>query len=85
MELFAHHVGTPPLPPSRRTELAVPESLDRIVLACLEKNPERRPASAEALADQLRGVQPLPPWTAERARRWWDMHLESDLVPKLSM
>jgi serine/threonine-protein kinase len=85
MELFAHHVGTAPLPPSRRTELAVPEQLDRIVLACLEKDPNRRPVSAEALADQLRSVQPLPSWTAERARRWWDMHLESDLVPKLSI
>jgi serine/threonine-protein kinase len=85
LEVFAHHVSTPPVPPSRRTEMVVPESLDRIVLVCLEKDPERRPASAEALASLLRSVQPLPPWTAERARQWWEMHLASDLVPKLSM
>jgi serine/threonine-protein kinase len=82
-EVLAHHVSTPPLPPSHRTELAVPESLDRVVLACLEKDPERRPSSADALASLLRNVQPLPPWTAERARRWWDTHLLANLVPKL--
>jgi serine/threonine-protein kinase len=81
--MFAHHVSTAPVPPSHRSELTVPGSLDQIVLACLEKDPERRPSSADALAGLLRGVQPLPPWTAERARQWWTMHMESDLVPKL--
>jgi serine/threonine-protein kinase len=82
-EVLAHHVSTPPLPPSHRTELAVPASLDRVVLACLEKDPERRPSSADALAGLLRNVQPLPPWTAERARLWWDTHLVANLVPNL--
>jgi serine/threonine-protein kinase len=84
-EVFAQHVSTPPPPPSGRTELPIPESLDRIILACLEKDPERRPASADALAGLLRGVQPLPQWTDERARRWWDMHLGAGRVRKLSI
>jgi serine/threonine-protein kinase len=85
LQVCAHHVGTPAIPPSHRSELAVPESLDRIVLACLEKDPERRPSSADVLAGLLRSVQPLPQWTAERARGWWNTHLGSDLVPKLRM
>jgi serine/threonine-protein kinase len=80
-EVFAEHMSTQPVPPSRRTELSVPESLDRIILACLEKDPERRPASADALAALLRRVQPLPEWTDERAQRWWDMHLRSQSRP----
>lgn len=87
VKVLAHHVNTRPLPPSQRSELNIPASLDRIVLACLEKDPERRPASADALAELLRSVQPLPPWTPAQARQWWDLHLTSALeeTPKLSV
>jgi serine/threonine-protein kinase len=84
-EVFAQHVSAQPVPPSRRCELPIPDALDRIVLACLEKDPAQRPASAEALARLLRAVQPLPSWTDERARQWWEMHLGAGLVPKLSI
>ena len=33
----------------------IPDSLDRAVNACLQRNPERRPGSVDALADVLRG------------------------------
>lgn len=49
-----------PAPPSAlRAE--VPEELDRLVLACLAKSPEGRPASARELAAELRRVAQLPP------------------------
>jgi serine/threonine-protein kinase len=85
LEVLAHHLNTPPAAPSRRTELPIPESLDLIVLACLEKEPERRPSSADSLAELLRGVQLQHPWSPERARQWWDTHLRSELVSKPSM
>ena len=31
MKMFMHHVQTPPVPPSQRTELAVPKELDELV------------------------------------------------------
>jgi serine/threonine-protein kinase len=73
--MLAHHVSTPPVPPSRRSELEVPEAFDRVILACLEKDPARRPASADALAELLAAVGPVPAWGPERARAWWDAHL----------
>ena len=41
---------------------------------CLEKEPARRPASAEMVSERL-GVVPLAPaWSEERAEQWWAMH-----------
>ncbi|MEZ5294017.1 MAG: serine/threonine-protein kinase [Vicinamibacterales bacterium] len=84
-EVLDHHLHTAPVPPSRRSELEIPEALDRVVMACLEKDPARRPPSAEALADMLQGIQPLPPWTSDRARHWWEQHLPSALTPSLTL
>jgi serine/threonine-protein kinase len=86
IEVLTHHMSSPPVPPSRRSELEIPEALDRIILTCLEKDPNNRPESADALAKRLTAVlQPLPPWTAERAQQWWDRHARIELAPKLSM
>lgn len=35
--MIAKHLHEQPVAPSRRTELAVPAALDRLVLACLVK------------------------------------------------
>ena len=85
LEVLTQHVSTPPVPPSQRSELKIPESLDRIILMCLEKDPDRRPASADAVAALLAGVEPLLPWTADRALQWWDSHAGFELAPKLSV
>jgi serine/threonine protein kinase len=42
-----------PTPP-RHAQPTIPPELEAICLKCLEKQPRRRPASAEALADELR-------------------------------
>ena len=85
VEALVHHLNTPPVPASTRTELSIPDELDRVILAGLEKDLQRLPPSAAALANLLR-AGPAPPWTAEQARRWWDLHLASalDLTPRLS-
>ena len=75
MQMALHHAHTTPVPPSKRTELPIPETLERVVLSCLEKDPGRRPSSAEDLARELGSCQAEGPWTQERARRWWEAHL----------
>jgi serine/threonine-protein kinase len=53
--------------------------MDAVVLECLEKDPWRRPATAEALWERLDRV-PLPrEWHQRHARTWWEMH-EPELV-----
>ena len=47
------HVQQEPVPPSQRTDNAVPPALERLVLACLEKRPEARPQTAGALMAAL--------------------------------
>jgi len=72
--VIAKHLHEAPVPPSRRTELPVPEALDRAVLACLMKKPEDRPQTVAALADMLAAVPVDEPWGEEQARRWWQVN-----------
>lgn len=72
MEVCGKHLHTAPVPISA-TGRAVPEDLDRVVLACLAKNADDRPASADALRDLLAACD-VPRWSTEDARRWWREH-----------
>ncbi|MEZ5290997.1 MAG: serine/threonine-protein kinase [Vicinamibacterales bacterium] len=74
IDVLMQHVQTPPVPPSARTELHVPPALDAIVLACLDKDPARRPQSAMELSRRLAECPLDVPWTNERAREWWTSH-----------
>jgi serine/threonine-protein kinase len=68
------HVEQAPVPPSLRSELAIPASLERVVLACLEKKREQRPSSAAELASLLEGCTDVPQWTPADAKQWWALH-----------
>jgi eukaryotic-like serine/threonine-protein kinase len=81
MAMMLHHVRTVPQPPSTVTGRPLPEPLEQIVLACLEKAPERRPASAIDLWRQLGDVTVATPWTAQRAESWWREHLADQSGP----
>ena len=74
VEVMFHHAHTPPSKPSTRSELPIPASLEDLVMDCLEKDPTRRPASAEAVSIRLAAVSLESPWTVERAERWWEVH-----------
>jgi serine/threonine protein kinase len=74
VEVMFHHAHTPPPRPSTRSELPIPAPLEDLIMECLEKDPARRPASAEAVSSRLDAVSLESPWTVERAERWWEMH-----------
>ena len=74
MGLLMHHIHTPPLPPSARSELPIPPALDRLVLSCLAKDPADRPQSAKELSRRLAEVEGARTWTQDRARDWWVTH-----------
>jgi serine/threonine-protein kinase len=77
--VLAAHIRDQPEPPSRRTELPIPKELEDVILACLAKDPDARPQSAEALSRMLAAV-PLPAWTQQRANAWWRAHVPDILA-----
>jgi serine/threonine-protein kinase len=72
--LVMHHAHTPPIAPSSRTELPIPDALDRLVLACLAKDPAERPQTARELSQRLATIEGADAWTEDRARDWWSRH-----------
>ncbi len=75
MKMLLQHVQSTPLPPSQRTELPIPRELDELVLACLEKDPAKRPQDAAALFRRATECRSCNTWNHETARSWWEMHL----------
>src|SRR5262249_39131492 len=51
--LAKHMKETAVAPATRRTDLRIPRQLDDLIMQCLEKDPSRRPSSAQAIADAL--------------------------------
>jgi len=68
------HVKSPPMPLSRRTELPIPKDLEAVIMQCLEKEPARRPATAETLAGMLLACDCGEIWGPRAARDWWHQH-----------
>jgi eukaryotic-like serine/threonine-protein kinase len=71
------HIQTPPVPPSQRTEIEIPAELEAIILSCLEKDPGRRPETAEELAARLSACRLREPWNSRSAEEWWHKHMPS--------
>jgi serine/threonine-protein kinase len=79
IEVVVDHIQKPPIAPSRRAPVPVPEELDAAILSCLAKDPNNRPQTMQELSRLLGGVRVVQPWTEERARRWW---LEFGMSPR---
>jgi serine/threonine-protein kinase len=75
MKVLMHHLNTPPVPPSQRTELPIPHELDELVLACLQKDPARRPQNAGELFRMAYDCRACEGWNADAAEAWWQAHL----------
>ncbi len=72
VEVCAKQLHDAPVAPST-LRADVPASLDEVILACLEKKAERRPADAAQLAEMLRRSG-VAEWTAADAHAWWESH-----------
>lgn len=74
------HVQMAPDAPSTRTELTIPPDLEHLILECLQKKPENRPASARDVARRLSEID-SPRWAAEDAKDWWAIHRPEMATP----
>ena len=75
MKHLLAHAHAPPEPPSARTDRGIPPDLDALVLACLAKDRDRRPASPRDLLQLLETVALHEAWTDARAREWWERYV----------
>lgn len=74
LEVCAQHMTAVPEPPSIRLGRPVAPDLEAVLLACLAKRPEDRPASALVLRERLRACAAAGRWTNARAAQWWAAH-----------
>ena len=75
MEQAVAHARDEPVRPSARFELDVPDDLESVIVECLAKEPDRRPASARDLARRLAACADAGRWSDDDATGWWDTHL----------
>jgi hypothetical protein len=71
IDVILAHMQNAPTPPSAH-DARVPPALDDIVLACLEKDPAKRPASAAELGALLENCPLDARWTPARARAFFE-------------
>jgi serine/threonine protein kinase len=74
LEVCGQHLQVTPVSPSERLGQPVAPDLERLILACLEKDPARRPPSARAMVAALRACRDAGAWSEDDARRWLDQH-----------
>jgi serine/threonine-protein kinase len=75
MRMFLQHMQATPIPPSLRSELSIPREVDELVLACLEKDPAKRPQDAAQVMRMIRQCRSGQTWDHDTARGWWQTHL----------
>ena len=75
LKMLIQHIQATPVPPSIRTGRPVPARLERIIMRCLEKEPARRPATADELLAELDPLTAELGWGQPQARAWWEAHM----------
>jgi len=70
LQMIVKRLQQDPVPPSAKTELEIPQDLERIVMQCLARDPAGRPQSALELEEALAGLT-VRRWTAADAAECW--------------
>jgi serine/threonine protein kinase len=77
IQVCSKHMLETPIPPSQRLGKALPADLEAIVLGCLAKDPDARPATAAVLRTSLLACADAAHVDLPAARAWWRAHRAS--------
>jgi hypothetical protein len=72
LDLLKLQAAAIPQPPSQRLGKPVSPDLEHLLLQCLAKTADARPASAGELIERLAACTVSDAWTPADARKWWD-------------
>jgi serine/threonine-protein kinase len=81
IEICSKHMLEAPVPPSQRLGKDLPADLETVVLACLAKERDARPASAAALRTSLLACADAARIDLDAARVWWKTRRASQKDP----
>lgn len=71
LQMIAMHLRNDPVPPSLRSNVALPAALESAILKCLAKKPEDRYASVLDLSAALERAR-VPQWTEKDSEAFWN-------------
>ena len=71
-EILAQHIEQQPDRPLVADDDPAVAELQDIILACLAKDRDERPASARLLEARLAGLAEILPWSQSEAAAWWE-------------
>ncbi|HLX70026.1 MAG TPA: serine/threonine-protein kinase, partial [Verrucomicrobiae bacterium] len=78
-EIHDRQLNAAPIPPSQRTSQPISAEMEQLLLHCLAKETEARPASANDLRVRLLGLAAAADWPMKARVDWWDTY-EHQLV-----
>jgi len=79
--ILNHVLHTPPPSATERARQPLPPELDRLIAACLAKNPDDRPACVAAALEVLDMVALSDRWGQPEAHAWWDAYTQRGASP----
>ncbi len=71
VEVCSKHLLETPMAPSQRLGKPLPKDVEALMLACLEKRREDRPATAQAMRASLLACANATPYDVGVGRAWW--------------
>jgi serine/threonine protein kinase len=71
VEVCSKHLLETPIAPSQRLGKPLPKDVEALMLACLAKRREDRPATARAMGASLRACADATPYDVDVGRAWW--------------
>ena len=81
MSTIMMHLNEVPVPPSQRTEMEIPAAVEQVIMRCLEKDPARRPQTADDLSKAFAACSTVPAWDRGKAARWWKTYQPTQVSP----
>ncbi len=79
IEVCRKQINDVPESPSKRLGCPISQDLEKVILACLEKDPDLRPQDASVLIEALQECRDYGKWTQAEAAVHWDQHQKTVL------